>query len=240
METPDGPTGGWRAVPCRFAGVLRRPTATLTTAIADRAWAAMWLAGLVLWAASGAWLLSTDVGQQALVDERVRVLEAFGSEVDDRAYEALQARPPLLAYLTSGGRVWLLPPVTLIVAGGLLALARARGAGGSFGQMLAIATHANVILVVQQVLTAPLHYIRESLTSVSNVAALLPMVEEGTPLALWLGSLDVFGLWWLWLLSLGLGIVSVRPPRGFFGWLIVAYAGVAAVAALAVGLSGGS
>ena len=240
MQAPANATGGLRTVPSRFAGMVTRPGATLATAIAHRAWAGMWLAGLLLWAAAGAWLLSTPVGQQALVDERVRVIEVFGGQVTDAEYEVWQARPPLLTYLTSGGRPWLLPPVTLIVAGGLLALARSRGAGGSFAQMLAIVTHANVVLVVQQLLTTPLHYGRESLTSVSNLAALLPMVEEGTPLALWLGTIDVFGLWWLWLLALGLGIVSARPARGFFGWLIAAYAIVAALGALAVGLSGGA
>ena len=227
------------SLPSRMAGMLTRPRPTLTLAIARQLWAATWLAGLTLWAAVGAGLLVTPVGQQALVDERVRVIEAFGGEVDDAGYGALQADPPVLTYLTSGGRLWLLPPVTFAVALGLLVLVRWRSRVGSLGQMLAVVAHANVVLVLQQVLTTPLHYVRESLTSVSNLAALLPMVEEGTPLALWLGSLDLFGLWWLGLLALGLGIVSGQPTRGFFGWLIAAYAAVAAVAALAVGLSGG-
>lgn len=239
MSTPGDATGGLPTLPSRLAGMVTRPRATLTAAVAHRAWAAVWVAGLALWAASGAWVVATDVGRQALVDERVRVVEAFGGDVDDAAYAALQDRPPVLAYLTSGGRVWLLPPVTLAVAGGLVGLLRWRAARGHFSQLLAVVTHANVALVVQQLLSSPLHYGRESLTSVSNLAALLPMIEEGTALAHWLGSVDVFGLWWLWLLALGLGIVAGRPARAFLGWLIAAYAGVAAVAALAVGLSGG-
>ncbi len=227
------------SLPSRMAGMLTRPRTTLTLAVAHHLWAATWLAGLTLWAIVGAGLLVTPVGQQALVDERVRVIEAFGGEVDDEEYGALQADPPVLTYLTSGGRLWLLPPVTLGVALGLLGLVRWRSRVGTLGQMLAVVAHANVVLVLQQVLTTPLHYGRESLTSVSNLAAVLPMVEEGTPLALWLGSIDLFGLWWLGLLALGLGIVSGRPARGFFGWLIAAYAVVAALAAVAVGLSGG-
>lgn len=239
MQAGEDVTEGLRAVPVRFAAMLTRPRATLAAATAHRAWVGIWVAGLLVWAAAGGLLLSTPVGQQALVDERVRVIEAFGGEVTDPAYEALQARPPLVAYLTSGGRLWLLPPVTLAVAVGLLALVRARGDGGSFAQMLTIVAHANVVLVVQQLTATPLHYARESLTSISNLAALLPMVEEGTPLALWLGTIDLFGLWWLWLLALGLDLVAGRPARGFFGWLAAAYAVVATIGALAVGLSGG-
>ena len=35
-----------------------------------------WAFILIVWAVCGWWLLSTDIGQQALVDERVRVIEA--------------------------------------------------------------------------------------------------------------------------------------------------------------------
>lgn len=228
------------ALPRRLAGMVVGPTQTLTAAIAHGAWATVWLAGLLLWAGAAGALLSTPVGQQALVDERVRVVEAFGGEVDDATYEAWQAQPPVLTYLTSGGRVWLLPPVTLAVALGLLGAARRHGARVSFRQMLAVVTHANVVLVLQQLAATPLHYGRESLTGASNVAALVPMVEEGTALALWLGSVDLFGLWWLWLLAVGLGLVTARPSRGWFLRLVAAYFVLAAVAALVVGLTGGS
>ena len=43
-------------------------------------------------AVCGGLLLSTPVGRQALVDERVRVIEALGGRVDDAAYAALQAQ----------------------------------------------------------------------------------------------------------------------------------------------------
>jgi len=231
---------GLPAPPRRVLGMLVRPAATLTAAIAHGAWATVWLSGLLLWAAAATALLSTPVGQQALVDERVRVVEAFGGEVDDATYAAWQAQPPVLVYLTSGGRVWLLPPVTLAVAAGLLAAARRYGARVSYRQMLAVVTHASVVLVLQQLLAAPLHYGRESLTGAWNLAALLPMVEEGTALALWLGSVDVFGLWWLWLLAVGLGLVTGRSSRGWFVRLVAAYFAIAALAALVVGLTGGS
>ena len=64
-----------------------------------------WVLVLLAVAVCGGLLLSTEVGRQALVDERVRVTEALGGRVDDAEYARLQADPPLLVYLTSGGRL---------------------------------------------------------------------------------------------------------------------------------------
>jgi hypothetical protein len=55
-----------------------------------------WVVVLLVVAVCGGLLLSTPVGQQALVDERVRVTEALGGRVDDAAYARLKAEPPQL------------------------------------------------------------------------------------------------------------------------------------------------
>ena len=65
----------------RLAGVLYRPRTTLTALHARPVWAGTWVAILTVWSLCGAWLLSTDIGPQALVDERVRSVEAFGGSV---------------------------------------------------------------------------------------------------------------------------------------------------------------
>ena len=56
---------------------------------------ATWAVLLVLWSAVAAALLQSPTGRQALVDERVRMVEALGGTVDDASYAALQARPPV-------------------------------------------------------------------------------------------------------------------------------------------------
>jgi hypothetical protein len=199
-----------------------------------------WIVVLLVVAACGSALLSTRVGRQALVDERVRVVEALGGRVDDAAYGALQADPPALVYLTSGGRLLLTPPVTLLVALGLMALAAASGARIRFVVALAIVVHASVVLVVQQVVATPLHYVRESLTSPTNVAGFLPMLEEGSWPARLLGSVDVFGLWWMWMLSVGLAAATGTPSRRFLWQLLLAYVAIAAVVATVFAVLGGS
>jgi hypothetical protein len=50
----------------------------------------------------------------------------------------------------------------------------------------------------------------------------------------------VFGVWWVWLLALGLAAVTGRPARRYFGRLLLFYLGVAVAIAGVMTLTGGS
>jgi hypothetical protein len=194
-----------------------------------------WTVVLLVVAVCGGLLLSTPVGQQALVDERVRVTEALGGRVDDATYAGLQSDPPVSIYLTSGGRFALTPPVTVAVALGLMVLARLDRSGSdgrvTFVTALAIVVHATVVLALQQAIATPLHYAYESLTSPTNVAGLLRLFDEGSLPQRMLGAVDVFGLWWLWLLAVGLAAATGRPAGRYIWKLLAVYLGIAAIVA---------
>lgn len=215
----------------RVMGVLLSPRATMAEIVRDPSFLAAWVVVLLVVVVCGGLLISTDVGKQALVDERVRVTEALGQRVDDAEYARLQANPPLLTYWTSGGRLLVTPELTLLVAAGLMLLARLDGAALSFKAALAVAVHATVVLAVQQVLATPVHYVYESLTSPFNVAGILRMFDEGTVAARLFGTIDVFGIWWMWLMALGLSAAAGKPARRYFGRLLAVYVGVAALVA---------
>ncbi len=224
----------------RLVGVLVRPYATMAQVTAQPTWAVPWIVVLAVWAACALSLLNSDVGQQALVDEQVRRVESFGGTVDDTRYEALQRDPPLSAYFVSGGRLLLTPPVTFAVAMGLILLSRRDGGQASAAQGLAVSVHAMAPLALGQIAATPLHYLRESLTSPFNLAALVPLADEGTWAARLLGSIELFGLWWMWVVAVGLGAVAKRPPRRYLAKLLVIYLGFAAVMAAIVTMLGGS
>lgn len=215
----------------RVIGVLWHPRRAMTEVVARPTFAAAWVLLLAVLAVCAFALLSTTVGRQALVDERVRVVEALGGRVDDAAYAALQAHPPLLVYLTSGGRLLLTPGITLLVAAGLTTLVALDGVKVRYGVALAITVYASLVLALQQVVVTPLHFIRESLTSPTNIGGLLPVLNEGSLPARWLGSIDVFGLWWVWLLAIGLAAATGRPARRYAARLLIAYIGIAALVA---------
>jgi hypothetical protein len=88
-----------------------------------------------------------------------------------------------------------------------------------------------VVLAAQQVIATPLHYALESLTNPTNLAGLLGAFDEGSWPARLLGSIDVFGLWWLWLLAVGLAAATGRPARQYIWKVLAVYLGVAGIVA---------
>lgn len=216
----------------RVTGVVMHPRATMAEVVRHPVFMTTWAIVLFTLVVCGGLLLSTPVGRQALVDERVRVVEALGGRVDDAEYARLQASPPFAVYATSGGRMLLTPPITLLVAAGLTLLARVDGATVSFVTALAIVVHASVVLALQQLVATPMHYVAESLTSPTNLAGILRVFDEGTIPARLFGTIDVFGLWWLWLLSVGLAAaVPGHGARRYVWRLLAVYLVVAAVVA---------
>jgi hypothetical protein len=221
----------------RVMGVLLRPRKTMGEIAVRPSWAGGWLVILGVWALCGGWLLSTPLGQQALVDERVRSIEAFGGLVSDADYAALRAHPPWWVYFVSGGRLLLAPPVTLLVA---VALWMACRPAASFVQALAVTVAATTILALGQVVATPFHYVRESLTSPVNLSVLTPMLDEGTLPARALGAIDVFTLWWIAVLAVGGAALTHRAARTFFVRALGLYVGIAALVAVAQIVVGGS
>jgi hypothetical protein len=66
----------------------------------------------------------------------------------------------------------------------------------------------------------------------------LGVFDEGSWPARLFGAIDVFGLWWLWLLSLGLAAATDRPARQYIWKLLAVYIGVAAIVASAFAVLG--
>ena len=224
----------------RVTGVLLHPRATMAEVVRHPVFITTWVAVLLAVLVCGGLLLSTDVGRQALVDERVRVTEALGGRVDDAQYARLEANPPYLVYFTSGGRLLVTPEMTLLVAAGVMALARIDGASVSYLTALAITVHATVVLALQQIVATPFHFIQEALTSPTTVAGVLRVFDEGTLPSRLFGAIDVFGLWWIWLLSVGLAAAAGKPARRYLWRLLAVYVGVAAMVAVGFALVGPS
>ena len=194
-----------------------------------------------MWLLGGGALLSTDVGKQALVDERVRAAEAFGGSVSDAEYAAMLVTPPWWVYLVSGSRTLLTPPVTVLSALVVLYVARADGVARD---ILAGAWRSRCMRQwcssLGQVFATPQHYIRESLTTPLTLAAILPLIEEGSIAARFFGTIDVFALWWMGLLALGLSVLTGRRLGRYLWPLLALYVSLAVVLAAVLAVMGGA
>ena len=192
-------------------------------------------------AASQAVLLATGVGQVALVDQWERTALAFGQDVDDARYaefQALSRNGPLYGVATAlvGGPV-------LTVAMAALIFGVFRGKGGrtvSYSQVLAVMAHASVILAIRQIVAAPVSFARETTASATSLGVWFPALDQASPLARFVGAVDVFVIWWVVLVALGVAVLYERQARRLAAAFLGVYAGVALLLAATMTALGGT
>ena len=187
-------------------------------------------------------LLATDVGQVALVDQWERTALAFGQPVDDARYSEMQNLSRYWMPYAAAMSVLRIPVAATAIAGVLYGVLAARGRGRrvAFNQLLAVAAHAAVILAVRDVVAAPLNYMRESLASPITLTGLFGVLDEASPLARFFALIDVFMVWWIVVLAIGVAFLTRTRVRLAATTLIGAYMGIAVLLAGTMALLGGS
>lgn len=183
-------------------------------------------------AAATALFLSTEVGKLAMFDETVRRTEAFFGPMSDAQYAVMERAQGYAAYGTLAQAI--VTPLIAMAAAGILkaAFAVVAGAEATFKQVLAVVAASGVILALRQLFVLPLNYVRESMTSTTNLGVFLPMLPEGSFPARLLGTIDLFVLWWLAVLASGLATTYRRPARTIALTLFGTYGVVALLAAV--------
>jgi hypothetical protein len=129
-----------------------------------------------------------------------------------------------------------------IGSAGVLLVVFNGGMGGSatYTQVLAIVTHAGVILALRQVFATPLNYLHESLASPTSLGVFFQILDEASPAAHFLGIIDLFVIWWAVTLAIGMGVLYRRRTPPIVLAFLATYVAVALVLAAAMALSGGT
>ena len=222
-------------------GVIRRPRTTFQAVAAAPRWAGVLAALFLLNSGVNALFLSTAVGQQALVDQWERTALAFGWDVDDARYGELQElsrRGPTYAILSQLVRG---PVVAIGLAALLYGTFGGRGRQNpAFRQVLAIVAYSTVILTLREIMAAPINFARESIASPMTLAQLFPVANAASPLARFFGLIDVFVVWWVAVVAVGLGVLYARRAWPIAATLYAVYAGVALALAAAMAMLGGT
>jgi hypothetical protein len=225
----------------RVMGIIRRPPVTFRAVVASPRWAGLLVALFLVNFGLSAVFLGTEIGKQALVDQWERTALAFGQDVDDERYSQFQdlsRRGVAYAALTETLR----GPVAVFVLSGLLyagfaAVARDTRA---LGQVVAVVVHSTVILTLREVVGAPLNYARESIASPTTLAQLFPVTNASSPVARFFGLIDLFVIWWLVVLAIGIGVLYARRVWPIAASLAGVYAGGAVALAATMAWLGGT
>jgi hypothetical protein len=220
------------SLPARIIGVLTSPRATYADVAARPRWLGVLLFVILLGGAATFAFLSTEVGKQALLEQQVRFMEGFGVKFSDAQYQRMEAGIQRAPYTGFAGQAISLPLIALIVAGIALGVFNAiLGGDGTFKQVYAVVAHSGVVITLATLFGLPLAYARETMSSTTNLAVFAPFLDESSFPARFLGSIDLFQLWWIVSLSIGLGVLYRKRTGPIATTMIAIYVAIALIIA---------
>ena len=224
----------------RLLGMIRSPRATLARAIA--APDSLALAALIVTISTlcSAGFLMTRVGQLAALDQQVRQLESFGADISAERYERLRQLVPYRPAIAAATIVVGWPLLWAGAAAVLRAVGnRTAATQATFAQVFAVVVHAASVFALRAVVAAPINYSRESLGGATSLSMVMPSFSESTFPARVLGAVDLFVLWWVVLVAMGLAMLYQVRTLPIARWLFGAYAAGAIALAITQALRGG-
>jgi len=216
----------------RLIGVVFSPRDAYTAVAAQPKWlGAMAVAGLVM-AAAQFIFLSTDVGKSATLDQQLSVIKAVGANVTPEMIQQMESRMSIAPYTTAGSFIVILPLWCAIISGLLLAVFTAiLGGGATFRQVYAVAAHSFIISAIQQVFSLPIQYAREELSSPTRLSVFFPILDEMGFATYLLAAIDMFIVWWVINLAIGVAVLYKRRTGTVAAVLLGIYAVIAVIIA---------
>jgi len=219
--------------------MIRSPRATLSRATKQPRNLDLAILIIAVAAACSVGFLLTEVGRLAALDQAVRQLESLGVTVTDTRYAELRHLQPYRPLISAAAIIAGWPVMWLLAAFIFRAIGNRFDPRVTFAQTLTVVVHASSVLALREVVAAPVNYARESLGGSTSVGVLLPVFGDTAFAARLFGAVDLFLLWWVILIAMGLGILYRTRTLPIARWLLGAYAAGAAALALTQALRGG-
>jgi hypothetical protein len=209
VATPKGPN-----VISRLLGVLFSPRATYAEIAARPRVLGALVITLSVIAITQGLFFATPVMQEVLMDQQVEMIESFGVNISDEMYTQLEAGVARSAYTTPISIAIIAPIFTAIIAAIILGIwGMLLGGTGTFKQVYAILAHSGIISALQVLFAMPLSYATGRMAG-ATLGVLLPMLEETSFLARFLGAIDLFWIWWCVSVAIGVGVLFKRKTGG--------------------------
>jgi len=223
-----GATPAPKSLVARFFGVIVSPRETYESIVAHPKWLGMLAITVLAVSVLLTGFLMTKVGQDAWFDAATR-----NPGMTDQQLQAVEKMAPFAGYF-AGASIFVFMPLMLVVVAGILfaVFNAALGGNATFKQVFAVVVHAGPIGVLSQLFTVPMNYARGTMTSGTNLYVLVQsFVEENTFVAKLLGMIDIFLVWQLIVLSMGLAVLYRRRTQPIATTLLVLYAVIAVIVA---------
>jgi hypothetical protein len=214
----------------RLFGVIFSPYRAYEAIAARPRWFGALAVTLLITGVGQFGFLSTEVGQQALFDQQIATLEGVGLEISDAQYASMEQGLPAARYFAVAQIVAIAPIIYALLAGLILGIFNAiMGGNGTFRQAYAVVVHAGFVPTIMSLVTIPLNYARESMSSPMRLNALLPMLDEEHPIGMFLGMVDLLVIWWIVSMAIGTGVMYGRRTGPIMTAFIAAYIGIVTI-----------
>lgn len=205
----------------RIVGVIFSPGDTYRSIVTHPRVLGVLAVTTIFMAAAVFAFLSTEVGQNASLDQQMQVMESLRINLPDEIYDQMEARAPMARYYAAGGILVTAPLISAVVAGVMLLVFNvALGGDATFKQAFAIVAHTEVLIALQQLFILPLNYARETMASATTLAVFVPMLDETSFFARFLGWIDLFRIWWFVSLAIGAAVLYKRKS-GPIAWTLL-------------------
>ena len=222
----------------RFVGVITSPKATFQSVVAHPRWLGMLLLTCAAVSILVGGFLMTKVGQDAWLD--AATTGPFSGQVSDQQLAGMQRLAPYVGYLAILQMLVFVPLIYVATAGILyLIFTIMSGGTASFKQLFSVVAHTGPIGVLAQIFTVPMNFAQGSMSSKTNLAVFMPAME-GTFVGRLLGTIDLFLIWQLVVLAIGLGVLYRRRTQPIATGLFVVYGVIALTIAAVMSRFGGS
>jgi hypothetical protein len=236
MSNSSVTTGGTPplSLPARFLGIITSPKETFASVVAHPRWLGVLVLTTAIVALGTTLPMMTEAGKEATLRASVDQMESLGITVSNQMYEQMRGRMWFAPYQAAASIVIFSPVMAAAISGVLfLVFNVVMGGNATFKQLFAVFVHAGVISSLQQLFTGPLNYFRQSVTSATNLAVLLPMVDPKSFVGRVLSMTDLFLIWYLLVLAIGLAVLYRRRTQPIALALYGVYAaGVVVIAAV--------
>ncbi len=222
----------------RFMGVITSPGETFQHVVRTPKVAGMLFVICALTALSQGLPQFTEQGRAAALEMQVQQTEKWtGEPISDEAYAQMQKQSQYGPYLALIGSFVFVPFMSVIFTAILwAAFNTVLGGTASFKHVMAVLVHSQVISTLSAVVAAPIMYARGqvSASGIANLGALVPL-DESSFLAKFIGMIDLFVIWWVVVLAIGLATLYKRSTTGVATGLFITYAVIALVFAYFAG-----
>ena len=228
QETPVADQGLF----ARLIGVLISPRATYAAVAAKPRSMAMLAVVLLIVGVAQGLFLSSEVGQQSVLDQQVRAMEGFGINITDQMYDRMEEGMKRAA-ITGPIFQAIIFPIVIAIESGIFVVIFTLLLGGTatFKHVYAVVTHSTVIVALQQVFSVALSYASGKLAG-ANLGVFVPMLDEKNFVTVFLGSIDLFLVWATISLAIGLGVLYRRRTGPIATTMLGLYVVIALVIAL--------